>query len=848
MTPMNEQKMNWHRLTADETLRQLGSGIRGLTAKEAGRRLRKDGRNPLFDFPKKKDALIRRLLTDPALLLFVFVSALALCFSSFAVTVPGLVVFGLWLGCVVWQLLRIERSREALERCGIPTVRVLRNGRPLTVSAGNVVVGDVLLLKPGDVVPADCRLIASSDLQVLFPYESGKKAVQRKNAETVYPYPSEVNPPNCENILYAGSEIASGTARAAVIAVGKDTFCGSLGFTLRSNALEKEPKQIAQLSPYFRIWSFAVWVLFFPVGIIGLLISPSSQSGMRVFLPICAWVLTSSAMLPYCYMQMILHHGIRGLFQKETTQNGALVKSAKAVDRLSYVTDLFLMGRCAASDGKAHFHSAFTGDGVITPSQGSTSTELYGLCEAFCLLEAGLDRFPHHLIDGESRKEPYLSELISASGYDSEALAVRALKTELYRGKSERILDAETTEGQFRLRFYTTPTSLFGCGSYQKRDGSIGVLDGAKRTGYEAFVTQMRKTGCSVTTVVKEFRGTVCLIGCLATQEMFLGDLAPALSSLEKSGISVRLFLKTENPSDLAYATVCMPRAKIVKASETAELSDASVDRGIFLGYTSKQVKEYILRLKKQGRTIGTVSCDVQDRNVLSAASVSIGCDVFSSEDGLESYCNPILQRDSDVLISRASQHGGGLSAVKQTVQAMQQCSMALSRFFENFFVLRFMQAFFMIFSVLMGMGSIPAYAILLAALPFDLLLVSHAYDGTEFCRSSQDLSYDPSPFLKGKNLWLTSVVPPAVFILLPGIFYQLGLLPLEFCYFATLVGVTLTETLLLILGKKCLRWNKKTVQGLLLLWIPILVLIVLSALVPAVSNVTELGLRLLDL
>jgi hypothetical protein len=504
------------------------------------------------------------------------------------------------------------------------------------------------------------------------------------------------------------------------------------------------------------------------------------------------------------------------------------------------------MGRCATSDGKAHFHSAFTGEGIIHPDQESSAAAVQGLCEAFCLLEHGSERFPRHLIDGESRKEPYLSELISSSGYDREALSVRVLKSELYRGKNERILDADTTEGHFRLRFYTTLASLFGCGSYQKRDGSFGVLDSAIRTAYQAYVTQMHKAGCSVITVVKEYRGTVCLIGCLATREAFLEDIAPMASALDKNGIAIRLFLRTENAADLAYAAVCMPHAKIVKASDMAELSDASVDRGVFLGYTSKQVKEYVLQLKKRGRVVGAVSCDVQDRSVLSAASVSIGCDVFSSENGSDSFCNPILQRDSDALISRASKRGGGLSAVMQALQTMQQCSVAFSRFFEHFFALRLMQAAFVMGSVFMGMGSLPSHVILLASLPFDLFLVTHAYEETEFCQPNSKTSYDPVSFFKGKNLWLISAVLPALFTLLTGIFYQLGLLPSEWCYLAMFVGILLAETLVLTLGKHRLKLNQKTVQGLLILWIPMLVLIILSMFVPSVSNVTELGRTLL--
>ncbi len=843
---MNGQKKNWHRLAVDESLRQLGSGPRGLSAKEAARRLRKNGRNPLFDFSKKRDTVLRRLFTDPALLLFAFVAALSLCFSAFSVALTALVVFGLWLSFTVWKLLRMERCADALERCGIPTVRVLRNGKPLTVSAANVVVGDVVLLSVGDVAPADCRLVTAADLKVLFPYGNGKErngaTVQPKRAETVYPYQSEIDHPNCENLIYAGSEVLCGTAKAVVVAVGTETFCGTLGFPLRSNALEKDSEQINRLTPYFRLWGFASLILCFPVGIIALLIAPPSQSGMRVFLPVCAWVLTSSAILPYCYLRLILHHGISGLLQKDTDQNGALIKSTKAVDRLPRMTDLFLLGRCATSDGKVHFQSAFTGEGTVLPTQEPAVSELQGLCEAFCLLERGLSRLPQHLIDVGSSAEPYLAELILTSGYDREALEVRTVKTELFRGRSERILDVETTEGQFRLRFYSTQPALFGCGFYQKKDGLLGTFDGAKRSAYRDFCSEMTKSGCAVTTVVKEYRGTVSLVGCLATQEAFFADLAPTVASLEKDRVAVRLFLESEEPSDLAYAATCMPREGIARASELSELSDAPANCRVFLGYSPKQIREYLIRLKKQGRVIGAVSCDFGDRSVLSAASVSIGCDFISSDDGSDSRCVPLLQRDSDVLISRASRRGGGICAVKSAVLTVKQCCGAVASFFQRFFAVRVIQATVTVVSILTGMGSMPPYAILFGALFLDVLLLFGALDEAERSLSDGRLRISAERIWKQKRFWLLSAAVPAIFTLTLGIVYRLKLLPLEVCYAVALFGMMLLSTLAVTVGNRRLKITQRTVRGVLILWIPTLILLILSFAVPGVATLTELG------
>ena len=849
MSMMDQKKMNWHRLTGEESLRQLGSRTDGLSGKEASVRLRKGGSNTLFAPRTPKNTLLRKLLTDPALLLFVSVAVLTVCFSELFSAISALTLFGIWCVFAGWQIMRISREQSLIRLSAIPTVTVFRNKKRLTVSAKNIVTGDVLLLRRGDIVPADCRLLYSSELRVRFfdcasSEEKKKTVIQHKKADTVYPYHAEIYAPDHENLLYAGSEVIGGTAKAVVFATGTDTFLGKLGETLLREPFDRDSKLLSCLYPYFRLLGFLSLILLFPLGLIGLLIAPEAQSGMRVFLPVCAWVASTSAILPYCYIQILLHSGVRRLFTKNEKKNGAVIKSVKAMDRLPYLTDLFVLGRAAFSDGQLHFDSAFTGDGVIYAKDGASS-ELQPLCEAFCLLESALERLPDHAVAVAKRIEPYLAELTAISGYDREALELRVTKRELFRGKTERILDVETADEQFRLRFYYTAATLFGCGEYQQSNGGRAVLDHQKRGAYQAFVAHAHQRGSSVVTVLKEQGAKTYLLGCVAKCEAFLPGCVQTVSELERMGIRVRLFLEGETRTDEAYAAELMPNAKIMRASREVALSSVSSEHRVFLGYSQRAVAEYIRELKKRGRTVGTVSCDITSRGALAESSIAIACESVSG-DALESQCVPILRRDSDVLIAGASSAGGGLAAVKQAVSVLRETLNRAKYFFECLLSLRWMQAVFMVLSVFTGVGAIPAFAMIYSTFFADMFLLMQTLCAPMKVQTDDRPTRFHDGYFRGffhsRRRWLIPSLPPIILMAVIAVLYRLSLLSAENCYALIFLSMLLMESLLLTVGEYCLTFSKKTVQGLLLLWIPALAVMILSVCFPAVARLTELG------
>jgi len=158
---------NWHTLSTAEAIDRLQSTPAGLIGTEAARRLVKHGPNELqaahrispweILFAQFKNVLILILLAATAL------SAL-LGHGVEAVAISVIVLFAVLLGFV--QEYRAERAIEALRQMAAPTATVLRDGDEQEVPAREVVPGDVILLRAGDKVPADGRLLEAVNLQV----------------------------------------------------------------------------------------------------------------------------------------------------------------------------------------------------------------------------------------------------------------------------------------------------------------------------------------------------------------------------------------------------------------------------------------------------------------------------------------------------------------------------------------------------------------------------------------------------------------------------------------------------------------------------------------------------------
>src|SRR5262245_25271085 len=149
----------WHTLPVDEAYKQLRSSSGGLSSDEAASRLAEHGPNELQG--GHRISAWRILLAQfQNVLLIILIIATAVSagmgHGTEAIVIAIIVLFAVILGFV--QEFRAERAMEALQKMAALQATVVRGGKEMQIPARELVPGDIVLLKAGDKMPADCRL------------------------------------------------------------------------------------------------------------------------------------------------------------------------------------------------------------------------------------------------------------------------------------------------------------------------------------------------------------------------------------------------------------------------------------------------------------------------------------------------------------------------------------------------------------------------------------------------------------------------------------------------------------------------------------------------------------------
>jgi len=232
----------WHTLSTDEVLIQLHSTPEGLTKDEAVRRLAEHGLNELTAahrvspwkllFEQFKNVLI-------IILLVAIVLSALLDHGVEAIAIGVIVLFSVILGFV--QEYRAEKAIEALKQMAAPTATALRDGEETEVAAHNLVPGDVILLRAGDRIPADARLIEAINLQVEEAVLTGESLPVEKHTQPIPKGDLAVG--DRKNMVYSGTAASYGRGRAVVAETGMNTEFGKIAKMLQTVETGRTPLQ-----------------------------------------------------------------------------------------------------------------------------------------------------------------------------------------------------------------------------------------------------------------------------------------------------------------------------------------------------------------------------------------------------------------------------------------------------------------------------------------------------------------------------------------------------------------------------------------------------------------------------
>jgi len=265
---MNE-KYQWYNLTVQQVCDTLQvEENSGLSESEIIKRQSIHGPNELIDHGLKSPWSI---LWDQLTAIMVVILVLAAIVSALlgdykdAIAITSIVVLNAILGFT--QEYRAEKAMAALKGLGVPNIKVRRGGRVKEISVRELVPGDTILLVAGNSVPADARLLDSSNLRV-------KEAALTGESESIDKKPDvlrgELLLGNRQNMLYMGTEISYGRGEAVVVATGMNTELGHIAELIQTVKRDPTPLQrrLEQLGRGLAFVSIALVAVVFGLGML----------------------------------------------------------------------------------------------------------------------------------------------------------------------------------------------------------------------------------------------------------------------------------------------------------------------------------------------------------------------------------------------------------------------------------------------------------------------------------------------------------------------------------------------------------------------------------------------------
>ncbi|MGW5739281.1 MULTISPECIES: magnesium-translocating P-type ATPase [Streptomyces] len=606
-------------LTSLEVLRQVDSGPRGLTDTEAERRVAEAGENALPDrravsWPR----LFGRSLRDPftaVLLCLGLVSATVASWGTACVILCLVVVSGVLRTSGEY---RADRSMAALRALVATTATVLRRAerhadpRVREIPVEELVPGDVVRLGPGDLVPADVRLLRASGLSVRQAALTGESAPVPKAAADVPGPRRGTGVFEQPQLCFQGSSVASGSGTAVVVATGARTRFAAAHAPPGRRAPSAFDRSVHGIS-----WVLIRFMLLTPPLV---LIADAALRGRGLeTLPFAVAVAVglTPEMLPVIVTTCLA----RGASLLAST-HGVIVKRLPALHDLGAVDVLCLDKTGTLTEDRPVLDRALDADGRAAPE----ALHWAAVNSWWTLQLAELpapDPLDDAVLDAAGEDEALRYEGVAALPFDPvrrlATAVVRApgglgVHTLVVKGAVEDVLERCVLEDAERARLLALAAG--------EADGGLRLLAvaTAERPARTRPYTPADERGLT-------FRGFLTLRDALAP------TAATALRDLADSGITVKV-LTGDHPGTAARACRELGiggaagggvlTAEHVDALTDAELADTARRTTVFARCTPEHKARITEALRAGGHTTGFLGDGVNDLPALRAADVGI--------------------------------------------------------------------------------------------------------------------------------------------------------------------------------------------------------------------------------
>ena len=584
------------------------------------------------------------------------------------------------------QELKSDKAASNLSSLIVNTATVIRDGVQQEIPIEELVVGDVIKLSAGDMLPADALLLETRDFFIQQSSLTGEsESVEKKTMWT--PSEEETQKPvlESERFVFMGSNVVSGSALAVILVTGNDTMIGRIEKTLNNfdepTSFEKEMNTISWL--LIRLMLVLVPVVFV---INGLTDSDWLEAG--VFALSVAVGLTPE-MLPMIITASLAKGAV--IMAKEKV----VIKKLNAIQDLGAIDIL-----CTDKTG------TLTQDEIILeyPLDIHANLDLGVLKIGYLnsYFQTGLKNLLDRAIITRTEKESIEHE-------DLRELSTRYKKIDelpfdFERRRMSVIVKEESHEGALLVTKGALEEMLSISAHVQDGKEIHPITEEIRQNILEA-VSQLNEQGLRVLGVSQKFypnashrfvvedESNMILMGYLAFLDPPKPSAAPAIQALKEHGVMTKILTgDNEKVTQTVCERVGLPVDHILLGTDIEEMDDATLaieaEKTTIFAKLSPEQKAHIIRLlKANGHKVGYMGDGINDAPSLKVADVGISVD--TAVDIAKEVADVILL-DKDLLVLEK----GLIEGRKVYANMTKYIKMTVSSNFGNIFSLLFASVF----------------------------------------------------------------------------------------------------------------------------------------------------------
>jgi magnesium-transporting ATPase (P-type) len=673
----------WHGLDAADVLSRLDAdGSSGLSSDVARSRLEEHGPNRLPE-EETESALIRFIKQFHNVLIYILIAAAFFTAFLGEWIDTGVIVAVILVNAIIGfvQEGKAERALEEIRSMLSLEATVLRDGRRGSISAEDLVPGDIVLLESGALVPADVRVIEAREARI---EEAALTGESQPVGKTPDPVAVDALLGDRTSMAYSGTMLASGQLRGVVVATGEDTEIGRIG-TMVARVEKMTTPLLEKMDRFGRTLSAAIVVGSVVLFLFGWLLRDYTMAAM--FLVVVSFAVAAIPEGLPAIMTITLARGVRRM-----SQRNAIIRRLPAVETLGSVSTICtdktgtltrneqVVGRVLLHDRTLEVTGAGYDEGGEVLHEGDVVTDdaaLTVLARAAVLCN-----------DAELVEED--GAAAAAGDPMDAALLVLALKAgvepDAIRDEHERVdaipfesasrfmatLD-RTAEGTAWIHVKGAPERVLDMCSDVEAGDSAGALDvddwkarvdAVADDGYRMLAIARRRADEGAGTLDEDDLRGVSLVGVVGLMDPPRDEAVSAVAECQKAGIRVVMITGDHALTARAIAD----RIGIgdgTRAVTGRDIEDASDEQLVDIAGThdviARASPEHKLRLVRALRSLDQVVAmtgdGVNDAPALKQADIGIAMGIKGTE-AAKSAAEMVLADDNFASIEHAVEEG----------------------------------------------------------------------------------------------------------------------------------------------------------------------------------------------